>query len=58
MLELRETTQDVFTLFFILCIMGWSLAPPSNSIRGFQDIKMRLPKLSNANFAGKMMEFR
>ena len=37
--------------FFILCIIG--LASQSNSIRGFQDIKMRLPKLFNANFTGK-----
>ena len=44
--------------FFILCIIGWSLASQSNSIRGFQDIEMRLPKLFNTNFIGKMMEFR
>ena len=38
--------------------MGWSFASQSNSIRGFQDIEMRLPKLFNvfiANFAGKMI---
>ena len=44
--------------YFILCIIGWSLASQSNSIRGFQDIEMRLPKLFNAYFTGKMMEFR
>ena len=29
----------------------------SSSIRGFQDIEMRLPKLFNSNFAVKMIEF-
>ena len=42
--------------FVILCIMGWNLESQSNSIGGFQDIKMRLPKILNANLAGKMTE--
>ena len=58
MRELKETTPDVFTLLCHPVMMGWSLASQSYSIRGFQDIEMRLPKLVNANFAVKMMEFR
>ena len=33
-------------------------AEQSSSIRAFQDLKMRLPNLFNANSAVKMMEFR
>ena len=42
----------------VLYIIGWSLASQFNSIRGFQDIKMRQPELFNANIDFKMMEFR
>ena len=38
--------------------LGVSIQQHDVSIKGFQDIEMRLPKLFNANFTGKMMEFR
>ena len=43
--------------FSILCIMGRSSASESSISRGFQDIKMRQPKLINAGFAVKMWNF-
>ena len=41
-----------------MCITGWNLVSQSSRIKGFQDIKMRLPKLFKANFSVKMMEFQ
>ena len=41
-----------------MSITGWSLVSQSSRIKGFQDIKMRLPKLFKANFSVKMMEFQ
>ena len=44
--KLKETTLDVFTLF--LHPVQFVLASQSNSIRGFEDIEMRLTQLFNA----------
>ena len=52
MRELMETTIDVFYLLFHPVHYWLEL----DSIRGFQDIEMRLPKLFKANFTGKIME--
>ena len=43
---------------FILGIMRWKLVSESSSIRGFQGIKGRLPKLFNKNFVFKKAEFQ
>ena len=54
---MRELKKIMLGVFVILCIMGWSLVPQSKSMRAFQDIEIRLPKLFILNFAGKMMDF-
>ena len=42
----------------ILCVTSWVSASESSGIRGFQDIKMRLSQLLNANFAVRKSEFQ
>ena len=60
MRDSKGTTLDVFNLLFHSVHYWLELGPvasQSNSIRGFHDIQIRLPKLFNANFTGKMRNF-
>ena len=57
---LQETTLDVFNLLLQAAVHYWLLVSQSNNIRfsSFQDIKVRLLRIFNTNFAGNMMEFQ
>ena len=56
--KMLERKNSMVVSIAVLCIIGWSLMSESSNIRGFQYIKIWLPKLFNVDFSVKTSEFR